>query len=189
MRALRKVSFPLLVCLVAGVAIACGGTGSETSDASDGPSATPAGEAAARPAHEAGRSAVAEVAAAAADDPFGTPLESPERYYGVYANPAKPDRKWFVTEAKRSPMAEQAPEVPPGHLAIGAMFGDVAPWHMKTLSETTFEQAYVNSFQPEPTAVEFELRADGRAVAMTFTNSQMASEGRLERVGDLPEGW
>lgn len=120
---------------------------------------------------------------------LGEPLDHPERYYGLYANPSTPNRQWFVTEAKRPKYAEQAPEVPPGHLAIGAMFGDVAPWHMKTLSDTEFEQAWVSDYQPEPITVEFELGDDGTAVAMTFTDEQQASEGRLERQGDLPEGW
>jgi hypothetical protein len=120
---------------------------------------------------------------------LGEPLDHPERYYGLYANPNTPNRQWFVTEAVRSKYAEQAPEVPPGHLAIGAMFGDVAPWHMKTLSDTEFEQAWVSDFQPEPVTVEFELGDDGTAVAMTFTNEQLASQGRLERQGGLPEGW
>lgn len=119
---------------------------------------------------------------------LGEPLDHPEHYYGLYANPNTPTRQWFVAEAKRPKYAEQAPEVPPGYLAIGAMFGDVAPWHMRTLSDTEFEQAWADH-SPDPAIVEFELGDDGNAVAMAFTNDQLASEGRLVRQGDLPEGW
>jgi len=120
---------------------------------------------------------------------LGAPLREPERYYGLYANPETPDRQWFVIEAKRSPYAEQAPEVPPGHLAVGAMFGDVEPWHLRTLSETDFEQAWVGAGQAEPIAVRFELDGNGDAVAMAFITEPNAAEGRLERQGDLPADW
>jgi hypothetical protein len=69
------------------------------------------------------------------------------------------------------------------------MFGDVAPWHLRTLSDTEFVQAWVPPGQPEAVSIEFEIDADGRAVAFRFTNQQNASAGRLERVADLPEGW
>ncbi|MEZ5333106.1 MAG: hypothetical protein R2991_13900 [Thermoanaerobaculia bacterium] len=121
-----------------------------------------------------------------ADPTFGPALEAPELYYGVYADSDQPSRQWFVSEAKRPQFAEHAPEVPPGHLMIGALFGDVAPWQMKTLSETDFEQAWVMEGQ-EPVTVRFELDADGRAVALTFTDPMLADQGRLERRGDLPD--
>lgn len=124
-----------------------------------------------------------------ADPQLGEPLEHPERYYGLYANPQTPNRQWFVTEAKRPKYAEQAPEVPPGYLAIGAMFGDVAPWHMKMLSTTEFEHAWVGDHEPGPVTVQFELGSEGIPVAMTFTDERHAAEGRLERQGDLPENW
>ena len=122
-------------------------------------------------------------------DKWGPPLEDPERYYGVYASPERPDREWFVAEAKRPVWAERAPKIPPGHLAVGAMFGDVAPWNMRTLSETEFEQAEVSPGQPAPVTVAFELGEGGRAVAFRFTHEAAAAEGRLARVGDLPERW
>lgn len=177
-----RSALPLM--LVASLAVAaCGG----------------AEEPAAEPVAPAGGSvadgeAAAEGAGAAAPGSeahpeLGSPLEHPERYHGVYAHPDEPNRRWFVTEARRPPEAEQAPEVPPGYLALGAMFGDVAPWHMRTLSETEFEQARVSEFQPEPIAVEFELDGDGEAVAMTFTGGTSAPEGRFVREGDLPAEW
>lgn len=124
-----------------------------------------------------------------ADQGLGEPLDDPSRYYGVYADPARPDRAWFIAEARRPVWAEQAPEVPPGHLALGAMFGDVAPWHLKTLSQTEFVQARVPDAQPEPVAIAVELDADGRAIAFRFTSGDLGTGGRLERVRDLPEDW
>lgn len=149
----------------------------------------PSGEAATTPATQtrdapAARSEASEPAAA--DDRFGPALEAPQLYYGIYAAAETPEREWFVTEAKRPQYAEHALEVPPGHLMIGALFGDVAPWQMRTLSATEFEQAWVAEGQ-SPVTVRFDLDADGRAVAMTFTDPTLGDEGRLERRGDLPE--
>lgn len=120
---------------------------------------------------------------------LGMPLAEPERYYGVYATVAEPNRSWFVAAAKRPPYAEQAPEVPPGYLSLGAMFGDVAPWHLKTLSATDFVQAHPGPGQTEPLAIRFELDAEGRAAAFTFTQGAYAPPGRFLRVGDLPDDW
>jgi len=172
--------------LAAAVAlVACGGSG-EPSEAAGGPRTD---EAADSGSATGGASATATSSTADADDRLGPPLTSPERYYGIYANADTPNREWFVTEAKRPEYAEQAPEVPPGHLAIGAMFGDVPPWYMRTLSETTFEESWVPDSQADPVSVEFELDGEGRAVAMTFTGEMFASEGRLERRGELPAEW
>lgn len=140
--------------------------------------------------------ASAEATAPAADEgadeastKWGPPLKHPEHYYGLYSNADAPNRVWFVKKAERPMWAERAPEIPPGHLAVGAMFGDVAPWNMKTLSDTEFEQAEVSDAQPEPVSVEFDLGDDGRAFAFSFTNKTSASEGPLVRQGDLPEEW
>lgn len=131
------------------------------------------------------------IAASGADGQpmLGTPLAEPERYYGVYATETEPNRSWFVAAAKRPPYAEQAPEVPPGYLSLGAMFGDVMPWHLKTLSATDFVQAYPGPGQAEPVAIRFELDTEGRAAAFTFTQGAYAPPGRFLRVGDLPDGW
>lgn len=120
---------------------------------------------------------------------LGTPLFEPDRYYGVYATEAEPNRSWFVAAAKRPPYAEQAPEVPPGYLSLGAMFGDVAPWHLKTLSATEFVQAYPGPGQAQPVAIRFELDAEGRTTAFTFTGGAHVPSGRFLRIGDLPDGW
>jgi hypothetical protein len=183
----RPILSVLVSLLLVGVFIACGG--SEKSTSGDiGAAPEPATrEVAAVAAEEASDPGVA--APEASDHGLGPPLADPSRYFGVYASDDQPDRQWFVAEAKRPAYAEQAPEVPPGHLALGAMFGDVAPWHLRTLSETEFEQAWVPDYQPEPVFIEFELDDEGRAVALRFMDEQNASLGRLERRADLPEGW
>ena len=125
---------------------------------------------------------------------LGKPLADVERYVGLYGDPASPEEgrgQFFVTEAKRPAGAEQAPEIPPGYLAIGAMWADVAPMNMQSLSESRFEQVDLSSFPPEELAVaEFEFGADGTATALTFTSGSGLTEfGRRERLGDLPEEW
>lgn len=127
--------------------------------------------------------------AMASDSRLGPALGEPARYYGVYASPERPARAWFIAEAKRPAYAERAPEVPPGHLMLGAMFGDVAPWQMKTISKTEFEQARVSPGQDQPIVVEFRLGADGRAEALRFTGGMFAADTWLLRTGDLPDDW
>jgi hypothetical protein len=167
---------------------ACGGSGSAPQPGTA--DTEPGGVTAEAPSHTSKEpQATSGKESAAADDRLGPPLADPSRYYGVYAAADSPDRKWFVAEAKRPKYAEQAPEVPPGHLALGAMFGDVSPWHLRTVSDTEFAQAWVAPGQPEAVSIQFELDGDGDAVAFRFTNQQNESAGRLERAGDLPEGW
>ncbi len=184
----RSSYLPTLTLLAVLPLLACGGSDDQAAHTSEDPAGSRAGEAAVaqEPGDEASPATSTETSET--DDRLGRALDHPERYYGVYANPAAANRDWFVTAAERPKYAEQAPEVPPGYLAVGAMFGDVAPWHMKTLSDTEFVQAWADH-SPDPATVEFELGDDGNAVAMTFTNEQLASEGRLERKGDLPEDW
>lgn len=119
---------------------------------------------------------------------LGEPRDDIERFFGLYGPPD--GRKMFVTEAKRPEYAERAPEIPPGYLAIGAMWGDVAPMQMRSLSETAFEHANrADSAPGEPSIAEFEIGPDGDAVALTFTQGIFVDMGRLERAGDLPEKW
>jgi hypothetical protein len=120
---------------------------------------------------------------------LGTPRGDLERFYGLYGDPDKPGRDFFVVEAKRPKFAEQAPEIPPGYLMIGAMWGDVAPWYMKALSDTKFEQQTLGDFKPpEPIVVVFEAAEGQNAAALTF-ETVFADRGRLKRLGDVPEEW
>lgn len=112
-----------------------------------------------------------------------------ERYYGLYGDPASPEQRFgqfFVTEARPPRMAENFPEIPANYLMIGAVWADVAPSYMKPLTETRFEQDYLDDFTPAPLIVEFELDGEGRAVALTFENIH-TQFGRRARLGDLPE--
>lgn len=177
----------LLGWIVAVALVACGGQ--EAQDRRDTSGSTASEASIDSPLAEEKSSVSSPPASSDAHPRLGRPLEHPQSYYGLYASPDSPDRQWFVTAAKRPKYAEQAPEVPPGYLEIGAMFGDVAPWHMKTISATEFEQAWVGEHQPEPITVVFELASDGQATAMTFTNESYDFLGRLERVGDLPDDW
>lgn len=120
--------------------------------------------------------------------PLGRPRDDLDRFYGVYGDAAHPGRDFFVTQAKRPAYAEQAPPIPPGYLMIGAMWGDVAPWYMKSISETEFEQAWVPDYAPEPIEVRFEIGEEGLVVAMEF-QTVFDDRGRLQRLGDLPEEW
>jgi len=180
MMKLCSILFAFVSLMTTAALIACGGPGESSSDMTASPPAS------ARTDRGPNTAPVSETRV---DDRLGPALDRPERYYGVYASPERPDRQWFVAEAKRPKFAEQAPEVPPGHLALGAMFGDVAPWHLRTVSDTEFEQAWVPEYQPEPAVIVFELDADGHALAFRFADEQNAEAGRLERVGDVPMGW
>ena len=120
---------------------------------------------------------------------LGAPRDDLERCNGLYGDPDNPGRDFFVVEAKRPKFAEQAPEVPPCYLMIGAMWGDVAPWYMKALSETKFEQQTLGNFKPpEPVVAVFEAAEGQDAVAITF-ETVFVDRGRLKRLGDVPEEW
>lgn len=116
--------------------------------------------------------------------PLGTPRDDLQRFYGVYGV-AGERRNFFVSEASNS--AGENP-VPPGYLMVGTMWGDVQPWHMKSLADTRFEQVYVGQYQDAPLVVEFHTDGDGNAAALTFSG-MFEDRGRLKRIGDLPDGW
>ena len=125
------------------------------------------------------------VSARAQDHPLGEPRADLERFYGVYGD-GESARNFFVAPAEMPPGSER--QLPDGYLMVGAMWGDVAPWYMKSLSDLRFEQQWVSSYQDAPLRVAFELGPDSSAVALTF-ETMFADRGRLQRIGDLPEGW
>jgi hypothetical protein len=118
--------------------------------------------------------------------PVGEPRHDLERFFGVYGNTDKPSRDFFVAEAELPEDSEL--DVPPGYLMIGAMWGDAAPWYMKSLSDTEFEQQWVSDFQSEPLTVRFELGENKNAIALTF-KTMFTDRGRLQRLNDLPVEW
>jgi hypothetical protein len=131
--------------------------------------------------------ALAQAQDSEAHPQLGEPRDDLERFYGVYGDPDNPGRDFFVKEAE-APIWMERLNIPPGYLMIGAMWGDVAPWYMKSLSETEFEQGIVPGHQEEPLMVTFEFGEDSTAVALTF-ETMFDDRGRLERLGDLPEEW
>lgn len=173
-RGARMLAAPMLAALFA--LGACGGGGAI--EQAGGGTEPPAARA------DSGRGAPQP----AGDYYLGTPRDDVKRYFGLYGDPGR--GQFFVTEAKRPKYAEQSPEIPPGYLAIGAMWGDVAPMSMKSLSGTKFEQVDISDFAPpEPNIAEFEFGPGGKAVAMTFTSGALSEFGRRSRVGDLPAEW
>lgn len=116
--------------------------------------------------------------------PLGEPRDDLKRFYGAYGD-GDSGKNFFVTAA-RSPRCSEK-EMPPGYLMIGAMWGDIAPWYMKSLSEIHFEQQRVNP-GIAPVIAEFDVDGDGSARPVTF-ETIFADRGRLKRLGDLPEGW
>lgn len=127
-------------------------------------------------------------AAGEADTEFalGEPRDDLERFHGVYGDPDNPGRDYFVTAASR-PEYHEGREIPPGYLMLGAMWGDVAPFYMKSVSELRFEQEWLNP-GAQPIAVEFEVDGEGQATALRI-ESQYEDRGRLPRLRDLQEDW
>lgn len=117
---------------------------------------------------------------------LGQPRDDIERFIGLYGSDDQPNRDFFVSEARNS--RGEGPEIPPGYLMIGAMWGDVAPWYMKSVGDRRFEQQWTNP-GAEALVVEFDTDAEGNAVALRFLSGFLAERGELQRRGDLPEGW
>lgn len=117
---------------------------------------------------------------------LGEPRQDLHRFYGVYGSADEPGRDFFVARAENRMMEGRG--IPPGYLMVGAMWGDVAPWYMKSLGELRFEQQWTRP-GAEPLVVEFETDENGNAVAMRFLSGFLADRGRVEREGELPEGW
>lgn len=129
--------------------------------------------------------AVAAISTAAAQNApdRGEPRDDIDRFTGLYRAEGEAEhRTWFVAEAQ-DPHAETA--IPPGYLMIGASWGDVAPWYMTSVGDTTFARPAYNEWNPD-IVVEFVSGPDGRARAYDITYGDEPTR-RIERVGDLPE--
>ena len=106
-----------------------------------------------------------------------------ERFHGVYGSADQPGRDFFVT-APSAPAGSELPP-PPGDLAIGAMWGDVAPWRVQSIGDLRFEEISPSPYQPEPVRVEFMIDPDGRVTGLRF-ETLFDGRGDLIRTGDLP---
>jgi hypothetical protein len=115
---------------------------------------------------------------------LGEPRDDLERFHGLYELPDRPGRQLFVARARD---ANGEGDFPDGYIMIGAMWGDAANWYMVSQGDTSFEQGWVNGGM-EPVTVSVETGPDGRATAMAIQSAFMDYD-RMERVGDLPEGW
>jgi hypothetical protein len=161
--------------MVAGLLAACGGGSTDGSGSAAGEGNAPANSSGG--AEKSGGTFF-----------LGEPLDDVERYFGLYGEQGI--RQFLVIEAKRPKYAEKAPEVPPGYVAIAAMWADVSPMYMKSLSESKFEQVDLSDFAPEVLNVaEFEFGPDGKPVALAFTQGDLSQYGRRERIGDVPAEW
>lgn len=110
-------------------------------------------------------------------------------YTGLYGDAADPGElfgQFLVMQAAPPPMADRFPELPPGYLMIGAVWADTAPWYMKPVTATRYEQDFLSSFDPEPVVIEFSLDAEGRATGFAFV-SGMTDFGPRDRLADAPE--
>ena len=117
------------------------------------------------------------------DYALGEPRADLDRFYGLYQLPDSENRRLFVAPADNG--IPDRP-IPDGYSMVGAMWGDAANWFMKSLSDTEFEQQWTNGL--EPVRISFITDADGDAEAMSIRSRYMNYD-RMERVGDLPEGW
>lgn len=116
---------------------------------------------------------------------WGTPRADLDRFHGLYGTPGDPNgRNYFVAKA-RAPYGSDL-KIPDGLLTIGAMWGDVAPWIMKSLEDARFLRPGWNAYNPD-IHVRFETDGDGKATAMILEDFEYEPRTRLERIGDLPD--
>lgn len=100
----------------------------------------------------------------------GQPREDLERFKGVYGDPDDPEstRQLWVNVSCD------------GYLVVGAMWGDAAPWWMRSESENVFtlEDSFNN--------IRMEF---GTSESLQMNHNLEFMENPLQRVGDLPEDW
>lgn len=110
------------------------------------------------------------------------------RFQGVYGDPSAQDqattpRNFFVDRTCD------------GHLRLGAMWGDVAPWSLKSVSETEFVEGFIPDGQPAAIRVQFQLTGDGRPTGLTHNMNEVwalagePARTRIARLDDLPPEW
>jgi hypothetical protein len=96
--------------------------------------------------------------------------ESPltfEAYHGVYGNPDRPNRRFFVSESCTS-----------ATLLVGAMWGDVAPWGLTRVDGEEFAGSFNSG---DPIRAHFRVGSDGTPEGMTFMEG-FDDYGFLQRI-------
>lgn len=96
-----------------------------------------------------------------------------ERFTGLYGDPEESNenrRLWVMVSCD-------------GYLVVGALWGDVAPWWMKSASDKAF--SYSDTF----TNVEMEFETDGSGKALRMIHNLSFLKTPLERLGPAPEDW
>ncbi len=132
-------------------------------------------EGAAAAASGGGDPNVIEHPSAAQTDP-GPPRTDLSRFYGMYGDREPSKRSVFVRETCD------------GHLQIGSLWGDVRPWTMRSLSDTTFIQVLIPDMPSlPPFRFEFEIGPDGKARAVR--HAMTGTMQSIPRTGDLPKDW
>jgi hypothetical protein len=96
-----------------------------------------------------------------------------KRFTGLYGDPEEGN------ETRRLWVMESCD----GYLVSGALWGDVAPWWMKSERDKVF--TYSDSFND--IRMEFVTDENGKAMKMIHNLSSLKSP--LERVGPLPDDW
>lgn len=101
----------------------------------------------------------------------GEPREDLEQFKGVYGNPDDPEstrRLWVHNSCD-------------GYLVVGAMWGDAAPWWMRTESG--------NIFTIEDSFHNIRIEFASSAANLQMIHNLEFIESPLQRVGTLPEDW
>jgi hypothetical protein len=103
----------------------------------------------------------------------GKPRDDLERFTGLYGDPADKDKNrklWVMISCDN-------------YLVVGALWGGVAPWWMKSESDKEF--TYADSFTS--LKIEFVTDANGKAIKMNHDLSYLKNP--LERLKPIPEDW
>jgi len=101
----------------------------------------------------------------------GEPRKDLERFTGLYGDPAVKDktrRFWVAVSCD-------------GYLVVGALWGDVSPWWMRSESNKVF--TYSDSFSK----LKFEFVTDKNGKALEMMHDIKSMKTPLKRVGPLPD--
>lgn len=100
------------------------------------------------------------------------------RFAGVYGDPEKQriPRNYFIQACG-------------GFLRFGAMWGDVAPYGMRSTGDLTFEQAWLGVGESTRVELRFHVNPAGKATAITHTFTFGNGPQRIPLLEPLPGEW